>query len=165
MLIEVSAAGVNFADTSRIAGSYRPVPEPPFVPGTEVVGRTADGRRLLATAFDGGGFAQRAVVRVADAVEVPEGVADAQALALLVRGLTAWHVLHGSARMRPGETVVVNAAAGGVGSLAVQLAKHAGAARVIATASTLSRRDLARRGRLLAPPRARRPRRAGRPAA
>ncbi|GIH61908.1 quinone oxidoreductase family protein [Microbispora siamensis] len=144
VLVEVSAAGVNFADTSRIAGSYRPAPEPPFVPGTEVVGWTADGRRLLAAAFDGGGFAERAVVRVADAVEVPEGVADAQALALLVQGLTAWHVLHGSARMRPGETVVVNAAAGGVGSLAVQLAKHAGAARVIATASTPSRRDLAR---------------------
>ncbi|HWS38307.1 MAG TPA: NADPH:quinone oxidoreductase family protein [Actinoplanes sp.] len=143
LLVEVSAAGVNFADTSRIAGSYQPVPELPFIPGTEVVGRAADGRRVLAPTFGGGGFAERAVVEAADAVTVPEGVGDAEALALLVQGLTAWHVLRSCARMRDGETVVVNAAAGGVGSLAVQLAKHFGAGRVIATASTEARRDLA----------------------
>ncbi|WP_328533967.1 NADPH:quinone oxidoreductase family protein [Micromonospora zamorensis] len=143
LLVNVSAAGVNFADTSRIAGSYRPVPELPFTPGTEVVGRATDGRRVLAPIFDGGGFAERAVVEVADAVAVPEGVGDAEALALLVQGLTAWHVLRSCARMRVGETVVVNAAAGGVGSLAVQLAKHFGAGRVIATASTDARRKLA----------------------
>lgn len=143
LLVEVSAAGVNFADTSRIAGSYRPAPELPFIPGTEVVGRAADGRRVLAPTFGGGGFAERAVVEAADAVAVPEGVGDAEALALLVQGLTAWHVLRNCARMRDGETVVVNAAAGGVGSLAVQLAKHFGAGRVIATASTEARRDLA----------------------
>ncbi|MBL7255925.1 quinone oxidoreductase family protein [Paractinoplanes lichenicola] len=143
LLVEVSAAGVNFADTSRIAGSYRPAPELPFVPGTEVVGRAADGRRVLAPIFGGGGFAERAVVNEADAVAVPDGVGDAAALALLVQGLTAWHVLKSCARMRAGETVVVNAAAGGVGSLAVQLARHFGAGRVIATASTAARRELA----------------------
>ena len=143
LLVRVSAAGVNFADTSRIAGSYSPVPELPFVPGTEVVGLTTDGRRVLAPTFGGGGFAEWAVVAEADAVAVPDGVGDAEALALLVQGLTAWHVLRSSARIRPGETVVVNAAAGGVGSLAVQLARHFGAGRVIATASTEAKRELA----------------------
>jgi NADPH2:quinone reductase len=143
LLVAVSAAGVNFADTSRIAGSYRPAPELPFVPGTEVVGRSGDGRRVLAPIFGGGGFAERAVVDAADAVEVPDAVGDAEALALLVQGLTAWHVLKSSARMSAGETVVVNAAAGGVGSLALQLARHFGARRVIATASTQAKRDLA----------------------
>ncbi|SNY30219.1 quinone oxidoreductase family protein [Paractinoplanes atraurantiacus] len=142
LLVEVSAAGLNFADTSRIAGSYQPTPVLPFVPGTEVIGRTVDGRRVMATTFDGGGFAERAVVPAADAVDVPDGVGDAEALALLVQGLTAWHVLRSSARVRPGETVVVNAAAGGVGSLAVQLARHFGAGRVIGVASTEAKRDL-----------------------
>jgi NADPH:quinone reductase len=143
LLVDVSAAGVNFADTSRIAGSYHPAPELPFIPGTEVVGRTADGRRVLAPIFGGGGFAERAVVEDGDAVLIPDGVGDAEALALLVQGLTAWHVLKSCARIRRGETVVVNAAAGGVGSLAVQLARHFGAGRVIAAASTDARRDLA----------------------
>ncbi|MEU8814756.1 zinc-binding dehydrogenase [Actinoplanes sp. NPDC048796] len=142
LLVEVSAAGLNFADTGRIAGSYQPTPALPFVPGTEVIGRTGDGRRVMATTFDGGGFAERAVVAAADAVDVPDGVGDAEALALLVQGLTAWHVLRNSARLAPGETVVVNAAAGGVGSLAVQLARHFGAGRVIGTASTQAKRDL-----------------------
>lgn len=143
LIVEVSAAGVNFADTSRIAGTYRPQPALPFVPGTEVVGRTAAGRRVLAPVFGGGGFAERAVVPEADAVTVPDAVGDAEALALLVQGLTAWHVLANSARIRAGETVVINAAAGGVGSLAVQLARHFGAGRVIATASTEAKRRLA----------------------
>ncbi|MET0422438.1 MAG: NADPH:quinone oxidoreductase family protein [Actinoplanes sp.] len=144
LLVDVIAAGVNFADTSRIAGSYSPAPALPFVPGTEVVGRTADGRRVLASIFGGGGFAERAVIAEADAVVVPADVGDAEALALLVQGLTAWHVLTSCARIRPGETVVVNAAAGGVGSLAVQLARHFGAGRVIAACSTEAKRDLAR---------------------
>jgi NADPH2:quinone reductase len=143
LLVEVSAAGVNFADTSRIRGSYRPAPQLPFVPGTEVVGRTAGGRRVLASLFDGGAFAERAVVDEAVVVEVPAGVRDADALALLVQGLTAWHLLVSSSRLRPGETVVVNAAAGGVGSLLVQLARHFGAGRVIATASTDDKREVA----------------------
>jgi len=142
-LVEVAAAGVNFADTSRIAGTYRPTPPLPFIPGTEVVGRAADGRRVLATLFEGGGFARRAAVDEASAVEVPAGVSDADALALLVQGLTAWHLLRGSARLSAGETVVVNAAAGGVGSLLIQLAKHFGAGRVIATASTPAKREVA----------------------
>ncbi|GGN90345.1 NADPH:quinone reductase [Actinoplanes lobatus] len=145
LLIQVTGAGVNFADTSRVAGSYQPAPALPFVPGTEVVGTTADGRRVLALNFAGGGYAERAVVDAATTVEVPAQVGDATALALLVQGLTAWHVLRGSARLRDGETVVIGAAAGGVGSLAVRLARHFGAGLVIAAASTPEKREKALR--------------------
>jgi NADPH2:quinone reductase len=74
---------------------------------------------------------------------VPDGVTDAEALALVVQGSTAWHLLHTSAHLAAGESVVVLAAAGGVGTLAVQLAKGAGAGRVIAVASTVDKRELA----------------------
>jgi NADPH2:quinone reductase len=143
LLLEVSAAGVNYADTHRTDGSYRGGSQLPFVPGVEVVGRTSDGRRLLAPIFEGGGYAELAAIPADRAVDVPDEVTDGQALALLVQGLTAWHVLRNSARLAPGETVVVNAAAGGVGTIAIQLAKYFGAGRVIAVASTPAKRELA----------------------
>ncbi|GAA1624311.1 zinc-binding dehydrogenase [Kribbella alba] len=143
LLVEVAAAGVNYADTHRTEGSYRGGTDLPFIPGVEVVGRTPDGRRMLAPIFAGGGYAEAAVVPAARAVDVPDDVEDGEALALLVQGLTAWHVLRNSARLAPGESVVVNAAAGGVGSLAVQLAKYFGAGRVIAAASTPEKQALA----------------------
>ncbi|MGW2161663.1 quinone oxidoreductase family protein [Nonomuraea sp. NPDC001699] len=136
-LVEVEAAGLNFADIERLRGSYLP-PELPFVPGGEVVGRTAEGRRVLA-------FAERAYATkalVTEAVEIPEELPAGAALALLVQGLTAWHLVRTAARVAPGESVVVNAAAGGVGHLAVQLAKEAGAGRVIGAASTADKREL-----------------------
>ncbi|MFC6155442.1 quinone oxidoreductase family protein [Kribbella jiaozuonensis] len=143
LLVEVSAAGVNFADTHRTDGSYRGGVKLPFVPGVEIVGRTND-RRILSPIFEtGGGYAECAVAPAHRAVDVPDEVSDGQALALLIQGLTAWHVLKNSARLSPGETVLVNAAAGGVGSLAVQLAKYFGAGQVIATASTADKRELA----------------------
>lgn len=145
LLVEVSAAGVNFADTHRTDGSYRGGVTLPFVPGVEIVGRVG-GRRVLATLFEtSGGYAEYAVAQAHRAVDVPDEVDDGAALALLIQGLTAWHLLKSSARLRPGETVVVNSAAGGVGSLAVQLAKHFGAGQVVATASTGDKRDIARR--------------------
>jgi NADPH2:quinone reductase len=143
LLVEVSAAGVNFADTHRTDGTYRGGVELPFVPGVEIVGRT-NGRRILSPIFEtGGGYAEYAVAPAHRAVDVPDEVSDGQALALLIQGLTAWHVLKNSARLSRGETVLVNAAAGGVGSLAVQLAKYFGAGQVIATASTDAKRKLA----------------------
>ena len=143
-ILEVDAAGVNYADTHAVENSYLSAQELPFVPGAEVVGRTADGRRLCGfTASGSGGYAERALVAPTAAFEVPEGVSDAAALGLLVQGLTAWHLLRTSARMVPGESVVVHAAAGGVGSLAIQLAKLWGAGRVIAVASSEEKRQLA----------------------
>ncbi|MFC0542746.1 quinone oxidoreductase family protein [Kutzneria chonburiensis] len=143
LVVTVTAAGVNYADVSRVAGTYSPAVDLPFVPGTEVAGRTADGRRVVGLTFDGGGFAEQASIPADAAVDLPDGVTDEQALALLVQGLTAWHLLRSSARLRDGESVVVNAAAGGVGSLAVQLAREFGAGRVIAAASTSDKRRLA----------------------
>jgi NADPH:quinone reductase len=140
LLVEVAAAGVNYADTHRTDGSYRGRQRLPFVPGTEVVGRTPDGRRVLALCFEGGGYAERAVVDETGAVDLPDQVDDATALALLVQGLTAWHVLRLSGRLAPGETVLIGAASGGVGSVAVQLARHFGAGRIIAGASTEEKR-------------------------
>jgi NADPH:quinone reductase len=90
-----------------------------------------------------GGYAQYATAPAALTFPIPDGVDDGQALALLVQGLTAFHLYRTSAQIRPGESVVVHAAAGGVGSLAVQLGKPMGAGRVIATASTEDKRALA----------------------
>jgi len=144
VLIEVSAAGVNYADTHQTENSYLSQQHLPMVPGGEVIGRTPDGRRVLGFTSTGtGGYAERAVLNQFMAVPVPDGITDGQALALLVQGLTAWHLLRTVGRLTDGETVVVNAAAGGVGNLAVQLAKLWGAGRVIALASSDSKRELA----------------------
>jgi NADPH2:quinone reductase len=147
LLVHVDAAGINYGDTHVTEGSYLTRTVLPLVPGSEVIGRTdgdrtGKGRRIMAF-LDGGGYAERAVVPVSAAVDVPESVDDGAALALLAQGLSAWHLVRSCARMEPGETVVVNAAAGGVGSLAVQLAKVFGAGRVVATASTVDKQRLA----------------------
>jgi NADPH2:quinone reductase len=143
LLVDVAAAGINYADTHVADGSYLSRPELPYVPGSEVIGITPDGRRVMAVG-NGGGYAEKAAVSIATAVDVPAAVGDGDALAVLVQGLSAWHLLRTCARIEPGDTVVVNAAAGGVGSLAVQLARVYGASRVIATASTPAKQDLAR---------------------
>ncbi|MFI0896219.1 zinc-binding alcohol dehydrogenase family protein [Streptomyces sp. NPDC020983] len=142
LLLDVDAAGVNYADTHTVENSYLSRTELPLVPGAEVVGRTDGGRRVVALTGNGG-YAQKAVVAERMAHDVPDGVTDAQALALIVQGLTAWHLLRTCARLAGGESVVVHAAAGGTGSLAVQLARHFGAGRIIATASTADKRALA----------------------
>ena len=141
-LVEVVRAGVNYADTHHVENSYLAPTQLPLVPGAEVAGRTADGRRIVALVGEGG-YAERAVVPDRLSFEIPDAVSEAQALALLVQGVTAWHLLRTSARLVEGESVVVHAAAGGVGSLAVQLARSWGAGRVIATASSEAKRSLA----------------------
>lgn len=141
-LLEVRSAGVNYADTHAAANDYLAPQTLPFTPGSEVVGRLPDGTRAAAFTL-GGGYAERALVHPAMSFDVPEGVSDGQALALLVQGLTAWHLLRTSTHLAAGETVVVHAAAGGVGTLAVQLAKAWGAGTVIGVASTDEKRELA----------------------
>jgi NADPH:quinone reductase len=140
-LVRVSRAGVNFADTHASDNTYLAPYELPLIPGGEVAGKTEDGRRI-AGLVGSGGYAEYAAVPKASAFPIPSGVSDGQALALLIQGLTAWHLYRTSAHLREGETAVVHAAAGGVGSLAVQLGKAFGA-RVIATASTEEKRQLA----------------------
>jgi NADPH2:quinone reductase len=89
-----------------------------------------------------GGYAEKVVAHPQLTWPVPDGVSDEQAVALVVQGATAWHLLRTCTHLQPGESVVVIAGAGGVGSLAVQLAKHWGAGRVIATASSPDKRAL-----------------------
>ncbi|WNV83843.1 NADPH:quinone oxidoreductase family protein [Umezawaea sp. Da 62-37] len=143
VLIEVSRAGLNYADTHQAENSYLASMTLPLVPGGEIAGRTADGKRVVALTSGGGGYAQKAVAPAATTFEVPDGVDDLTALSLVVQGATAWLLLRRSAHLAEGESVVVHAAAGGVGSIAVQLAKLWGAGRVIATASTEDKRKLA----------------------
>ncbi|MBW3638339.1 MAG: NADPH:quinone oxidoreductase family protein [Actinobacteria bacterium] len=141
-LLDVSSAGINYADTHAAANDYLSPQTLPFIPGSEVVGRRPDGARVASFTL-GGGYAERALVHPGMSFAVPEGVSDGQALALLVQGLTAWHLLRTSTRLAAGESVVVHAAAGGVGTLAVQLAKAWGAGTVIGVASTAEKRALA----------------------
>jgi NADPH:quinone reductase len=141
-LVRVNRAGINYADTHAAENSYLSRYELPLIPGSEVAGVTEDGRRVVAL-VPSGGYAEYVAVPIAGAIPIPDGVTDAQALAMLVQGLTAWHLYRTSARLAEGESVVVHAAAGGVGSLAVQLGKTFGAGRVIATASSEEKRELA----------------------
>ena len=142
VLVETSAAGINFADTHQTENSYLAAAELPMIPGAEVVGTTPDGKRVVAL-VGGGGYAERVLVAPAFMYEVPDGVDDGQALAIILQGATAWHLLRTCAHLKEGESVVVHAAAGGVGTLAIQLAKRWGAGRVIAAASSDEKRRLA----------------------
>src|SRR3954466_10115857 len=139
--IRVSTAGVNFADTHARENAYIAKYELPLVPGTEVAGTLDDGTRVVAMPHHGG-YAEYAIADEASIFPLPEGLGDHEALALLVQGLTAWHLYNTAAQIRKGETVVVHSAAGGTGSLAVQLAKPLGAGRVIASASSPEKREL-----------------------
>ena len=141
-LYEVSAAGINYADTHQTENSYLSQQELPLIPGTEFVGTPAGGGPRVVGLAPAGGYAQKVVAPSRMTWEVPDGVTDEQALALVVQGATAWHLLRTSTHLSPGESVVVIAGAGGVGSLAVQLAKRWGAGRVIATASSPEKRAL-----------------------
>lgn len=141
-VIEVEAAGVNYADTHRTENSYLSATKLPVIPGSEVVGRTHAGRRVAAFVGDGG-YAELALAPAAGLIDIPEDVAAGDVLSLMVAGLTSWHLLTTCAHLQNGESVVVHAAAGGVGTIAVQLAKPFGAGRVIGVASSAEKRALA----------------------
>ncbi len=151
-LVQVEAAGVNFLDTLMLRGRYQRKPPLPFTPGVEVVGTItaagaeaplAPGARICAS-IEGGAFAEQALVPTGAARPVPDDVPAEAALVLLgVNYPTSYYALHNRAGLKSGETVLVHAAAGGVGSAAVQIAKAAGA-RVIATAGTAEKRELCR---------------------
>ncbi|MBA0050599.1 NADPH:quinone oxidoreductase family protein [Streptomyces sp. AJS327] len=142
LLVRVRAANVNFPDAMMCRGEYQIVPPLPFTPGIEVCGEPvavgpdtegapAPGSRVIGQpAFPHGGFGELAVVPVAMARPAPPALDDAGAAALHIGYQTGWFALHRRARIQPGETLLVHAAAGGVGSAAVQLGRAAGA-RVI----------------------------------
>ncbi|HKJ36642.1 MAG TPA: NADPH:quinone oxidoreductase family protein [Solirubrobacterales bacterium] len=142
VVIEVARAGMNFADTHQRHNQYLAKAELPLIPGQEVAG--AAGGRRVAAMIPNGGYAERVAVREADLVQIPDDVTDDQAAAILIQGLTAWALLEISARVQPGESVAVEGAAGGTGTMLVQLAKRMGA-RVIGLASAPGKRELVER--------------------
>ena len=150
VLIRVSRAGVNWSDTHQRENEYIARYELPLVPGGEVVGTVErgagelrEGQRVVAMTGGTGAYAEYATASAETTFPLPDGVDDEQALALLIQGLTAWHLYRTCAKVAPGESVVVISGAGGVGSLAVQLGKPlANAGRVIATASSEEKRRL-----------------------
>ncbi|HEY8981591.1 MAG TPA: zinc-binding dehydrogenase [Streptomyces sp.] len=139
-LLHVTRAGVNYADMHVRDDSYLAPVTLPYIPGNEVIGTSMEGRRFVGLT-QGGGYAEQAHVHRRTSWEVPQEVTDEQALALCLQGNTAYHLLHTVTGIREGQRVVIPAAAGGVGSIAVQLAKRLGAT-VIALAGTKEKRRL-----------------------
>jgi NADPH2:quinone reductase len=143
VLIRVSRAGLNFADTHTRTNSYVQKATLPLIPGGEVAGvRDDTGERVIAL-VGSGGYAEYATAPEEQVFLIPDELDDGTALALLIQGSTAWHLYRTAGRVAEGESVVVHSAAGGVGSLAVQLGHPLGAGRVIATASSEAKRQLA----------------------
>jgi NADPH:quinone reductase len=143
VLIEVSRVGVNFADTHTRTNSYVQRAQLPLVPGGEVAGVRRDTGERVVALVGSGGYAEYATARRERVFPIPDALDDGTALALIVQGTTAWHMYRTAGRVQAGESVVVHAAAGGVGSLALQLGHPLGAGRVIATASRPEKRELA----------------------
>jgi NADPH2:quinone reductase len=142
-VIKVSRAGLNFADTHTRTNSYVQQASLPLVPGGEVAGTLEQTGERVVALVGSGGYAEYATAPRERIFPIPDGVDDGTALALIIQGTTAWHLLRSAARLAEGESVVVHSAAGGVGSLATQLARSFGAGRVIATASNADKRALA----------------------
>src|SRR5260370_6476246 len=152
VLIKVAAAGVNYADLAQRQGAYLTRTRTPMTPGFEVAGTIAAlgpgvsapavGTRVIA--FVNGGYAEYAVASASTIIPIPENLDFAHAAAFAVQGLTAYHTLRQSGRLQAGESVLVQAAAGGVGTLAVQLARLMGADKVIGTASNEQNPELFR---------------------
>jgi NADPH2:quinone reductase len=136
-LVRVRAAGVNYADVLIREGRYPQAPPLPFVPGSEIAGETDDGRRVIGfVREDGGGYAEQAVADDDWLFDLPEGASFEDGAAFLLAFLTAWIPLTRQVRVEPGSRVLVTAAAGGVGSAGIQVARALGAVVVGAVGST-----------------------------
>jgi NADPH2:quinone reductase len=141
-VVQVRAAGINFADVLVRRGLYPQMPELPHILGGEVAGEL-DGRRVVALVRSAGGYAERVDVDPQWVFDLPDGESYAAGAAFLTTYLTAYIPLHYQVRVRNGTTVLVHAGSGGVGTAAIQLAKRLGA-HVIATASSDEKRAYAR---------------------
>jgi NADPH:quinone reductase len=143
ILIKVTRAGLNFADTHTRTNSYVQKATLPLIPGGEVAGVREDTGERVVALVGTGGYAEYATAPSDRVFPIPDELDDGTALALIVQGTTAWHLYRTSGRVAEGESVVVHGAAGGVGSIAVQLGHPFGAGRVIATASSAEKRAVA----------------------
>jgi NADPH2:quinone reductase len=142
VLVRVTRSGCNFADTHQREDQYVQRQALPLTPGSEVAGIREDTGERVVALCGRGGYAEYAVAPADRVFPIPDELDDGTALALLLQGLTAWHLYRTCARVARGESVLVVSGAGGVGSLAVQLARPMGAGRVIATASSEEKRAL-----------------------
>ena len=155
--VAIESAAVNFPDALLVAGTYQVKPELPFVVGLEVAGTVAAapegarvkvGDRVLALlsvgGLTGGGFGELVDVNPSSVVPIPDEMSFEHGSALMLTYQTGYFGLHRRAQLKPGETLLVHAGAGGVGSAAIQLGKAAGA-RVVATAGSAAKVDLCRR--------------------
>jgi NADPH2:quinone reductase len=153
--VRVLAAPANFPDVLLCRGDYQVRPDPPFTPGVETCGEVVAvgaevseldrGDRVVGTCvLPHGSFADEAVMDAAASFPAPAALGDAEAAGFVIAYQTAWFALHERARLQPGETLVVHAAAGGVGTATVQLGKAAGA-RVIAVVGGPAKAEVARR--------------------
>jgi NADPH2:quinone reductase len=133
--VRVRAAGINFADLMIRRGVYPNMPEFPVVLGLEVAGELEDGTRVMALTPGSGGYAELVAVDREQVVPLPDGASFAEGASFLLTFLTAYIPLTRQVRLRPGATVLVHAAAGGVGSAAVQVARSLGARVVGAVGS------------------------------
>ena len=151
VLLKINAVGVNFADIMQHQGTY-PLQLPlPYTPGMEMIGTVENigsevknvnlRERIAAISFMAGGYAEYAVIKPEQIIPVPDNISDRQVLALLIQGLSAYLLLSYAAKVRPGESILVHAAAGGVGNLLVQIAKLMDAGDVFGTAGTRQKRD------------------------
>jgi len=134
VLLDVTAIGINYADTHQTENSYLSTQKLPLIPGMEVVGKMPDGSRVLALAASGG-YCQKTLVNPKTVIPLPDKVSDGQALAMMVQGSTAHMILKKMGQIKAGESVVIHAGAGGVGSVAIQLAKLWGAFVIAVTSS------------------------------
>ena len=141
VILDVTSIGINYADTHQTENSYLSQQTLPLIPGIEVTG-IYEGKRYLAS-VSSGGYAQKAVASKDALFPIPEGVTDQQALCMLIQGATAWHLLKTMGNLQKDQTVVIHAAAGGVGTLAIQLAKMWGG-KVIAVTGSAKKAELAR---------------------
>ena len=142
-LVRVRAAGVNFADVLIRRGRYPQMPDLPVVLGSEIAGELEDGRRVMAMTSGQGGYADVAVVERARLVPLPERASFAEGASFLLTFLTAYLPLTRQVRLREGATVLVHAAAGGVGSAALQVARALGA-RTVGAVGSREKVDLCR---------------------
>jgi NADPH:quinone reductase len=148
LLVKVERAGINWADMGARENAYLAPQQLPLVPGLEVAGTVVEGDdafepdERVAAIVPNGGYAEYAPVFSAAATRIPEELDAHTALALLVQGITAWHLCYTCGRIEPAESVVVGAGAGGVGTLAIQLARSCRAGRIIALAGSPEKRQL-----------------------
>jgi len=143
VVVKIEASGISFAEQAMRRGMYPGQPKFPFVPGYDLVGTvistgsgvdlTLIGQRVAALTKTGG-WATHALLRSADLIPVPAGIDAADAETMVVNGATAWQILHRSAHVDPGSTILVHGANGGVGTVLIQLARHHGITVIAAAA-------------------------------